>query len=103
MTGFPVLGRSDDRGRGDSDLGRDLAASAIVGSGLAGFESGDVPEVRAGVGVVGIDGGVLGGNDQQIVGNAGDGHGGQVEGLRVNQAVGGNGEELAESCGVHVG
>ena len=46
---------------------------------------------------------MLGGDDQQIVSHAGDGHAGEVERFGIDQAVGGNVEELAEGGGVHVG
>ena len=98
MTGLPVLGRRMTGVEVIPISGATWPHAAIVGRGLAGFESGDVPEAGAGVGVVGVDGVVLGDDNQQIVDDAGDGDGGQVERLGVDQAVGGDGEELAESC-----
>ena len=45
----------------------DLAAAPVVGSGLAGFQSGDVPDGRAGISVEGVDRVVFGGDDEKVV------------------------------------
>ena len=97
------LGTRDDGRGGDSDFGFDLRAVALVGRGLAGFERGDLPEIGAGVGVVGVDGIVFGGDDEKIMSDAGDVDVGDVERLGVDQAVGRDGEEFAEGGGVYVG
>ena len=46
---------------------------------------------------------MLGGDDEEIVSDAGDGDVGKVERLGVDQSIGGNGEEFAEGGGVDVG
>src|SRR5580704_4026267 len=74
-----------------------------VRCGFAGADGGDVPDAGAGVGVVGVDGIVLGGDDEQIVGDAGDRDVRNVERLGVDQAIGGNGEQFAEGGKVYVG
>ena len=97
MTGLPVLGR------------RMTGVEVIPISGLTWAHprlsevvSPDlrvviVPELCAGVGVEGVDGAVLGGDDQNVVRDAGDGETARdEERLGVDQAVGGDGEEFAE-------
>src|SRR5215472_2858694 len=98
-----VLWAENDRSRSNADFRGDLVAAAVIGRGFAGFQSGDVPDIGAGVGIVSIDSTVLARNDEQIVHDAGDGHGGNVQRLGVHQAVGGNSEELAELGRVDVG
>jgi hypothetical protein len=98
-----ILRTKDDGSGGDADFGVDLVAVTIVGGGFSGLEGGDVPELCAGIGVETVDGAVFGGDDQKIVDDAGYGHGWEIEGLGIDEAVGQDGEELSEIGAVHVG
>ncbi len=92
----------DDWRRGDADFGRDLPAAVVVAGGFARGEDGDVPELRAGVGVEGIDGGVLGGDVEDVVECVADDDVRHEERLRVDAAVCGEEADFPEGGGGYV-
>ena len=95
--------RHVDHGRRcNSDLGCHLPAAAIVGRAFVSFQSCDLPERAAVVGVEGIDCSVFADHEHNVVHAAVDGQVRNVERLRVNQSVGGENEELAERAHIHV-
>ena len=61
-----------------------------------------MPKAGAGVGIEGIDGVMFGGNDEQVMYFTGDGDGGEIERLGIDQPVGGDGEEFAEVRHIYV-
>src|SRR5262249_38663904 len=88
-----VVGRVDDRGGGDADLGCYLAATAVVGGDFARPEHAALPEQPARVGVVGIDGVVLGGDVDDVVGAlVGEEHFRLVQRGSIHLAVGSQGK-----------
>ena len=96
-------GRTIDDGSGsDADFRRDLGAAVIVGWSFTGLESPDLPEFGASIGVECVDGVVLGGDDEQVVGRAVDWNCGKIERLGIDGAVDFNSEQLAEGVEVHV-
>jgi hypothetical protein len=99
---IPDLGPGDDGCCSDSDLRVDLRTSAIVGGGLASFEGADLPKDRTGVSVIGINGAVLGDNNQEIVVDSGNGDGREIKRLGIDDPIRGNDKELSETCGVYV-
>jgi hypothetical protein len=54
------------------------------------------------IGIEAVDETVLVGNYEQVVGDAGNGHSGNVERLRVDHSQNRHREQLAESTGVYV-
>src|SRR5271165_3976491 len=77
--GVAGLGAENNWRCGDADLWNDLVAAAIVGCGLTGGERGDLPVLRAGVGVEGVDTVMFGGNDEDVVRSVGNGERGKIK------------------------
>src|ERR1700676_4845784 len=74
----------DDGRGGDSNFRSNLSATAVVRSGLAGLESADVPDARAGIGIERIYRIMFGSDNEYVVGNAANRNGGQIERLGID-------------------
>ena len=93
----------DDRGGSNPDFRADLIAATIVGRRLSRFERPYVPNRSTGVSIEGIDAVMFRRHDEQIVSTAFRADRRKIQRLRVDLAVDGDGEQLAEASGVYVG
>jgi hypothetical protein len=96
-----------DHGRaGDAHFGGDIAAKIQIRIGAdraaAGRDQALLPVQRARVGINRIHAVMLGGDVNDVMGAAADGHVGQIQRLGENRAVHRGGEEFAELAAVHV-
>ena len=108
-----VRGEIDGGSAGDTDFGNDVGGGKVaVGNGggtgrrtVSGIEKSDLPKRRAGgVGVECVDAVVFGGHEDDVVSAfARYGQALDVEGLSIDAAVNGIGEELTEISGSDIG
>ncbi len=92
----------DDRRRGNSYLGSDLAAAAVVACGFSAGEDRGLPYLLAAIGVEGVDAVVFGGHIQDVAQLASGRHVGQIKRLGVDQAIHGIEADLAKLSGVYI-
>jgi len=113
-----VVGEVDDRGRGDANLRMNVSGATLdicIGDGRcsrrgpmsradhAGLPQGRAIRAAVAVGIEGVDRIMFVSNENDVVGRAVYGQIGHVQRLRIDLAIHGYTEKLAECVGVHIG